>query len=54
MEPLCVSVAEAARVLGIGLTKTWALIGEDKLRSKKLGRRTVVTTKSIRELVEAE
>lgn len=51
MEPVCVSVPDAARALGIGTTYAYELIGAGKLRTRKLGRRTLVLTSSVRELV---
>ncbi len=51
MEPVTISVADAARVLGIGMTNTWAQIRSGKLQTLKLGRRTLVKTSSIRALV---
>lgn len=54
METICVSVPEAARALSIGLTKTWELIGQGKLRTQKIGRRTLVLAASVRELGEGE
>lgn len=51
MEPVTVTVEAARRALGLGLTKTWELIGNGQLQSVKIGRRTLVTTESIRSLV---
>jgi hypothetical protein len=51
MEPITVTVEAARRSLGIGLTKTWELIGNGQLETVKIGRRTLVTTASIRALV---
>lgn len=52
MEPITVSVEGARRALGLGVTKIYELIGEGKLRTIKIGRRTLITTESIRCLVE--
>ena len=52
MEPITVTVEGAKKALGIGTTKLYELIGEKKLRTVKLGRRTLIRTDSIRELVE--
>lgn len=51
MEPLTISVSEAARVIGLGKTRTWALISSGELAAVKLGRRTLVRTDSLRALV---
>jgi excisionase family DNA binding protein len=52
MEPITVTVQGARQALGIGTTKLYELIGSGKLRTVKLGRRTLVRTDSIRELVD--
>lgn len=51
---LLVSVAEAADLLSIGLTKTWQLIKIGDLEVRRLGGRTLVTMASIRRLAGAE
>lgn len=53
MEPITVTIRGAQSALGLGHTKIYALISEGKLKAVKVGRRTLVTTNSIRELVEA-
>ena len=53
MEPITVTVDGAKRALGIGHTKLYELIGEGRLATIKIGRRTLVRTDSIRALVEA-
>ena len=47
-----VSVMEASRLLGIGRTKTYELLNSGTLRARKIGRRTVISTASIRELID--
>ncbi len=49
LEPLLVPVQQAFRMLGLKNTKGYALIGEGKLRARKIGARTVVEMTSIRE-----
>jgi excisionase family DNA binding protein len=49
---IAVSINEAARALGLGRTSIYALINEGRLEARKLGRRTLVTTESIRALIE--
>lgn len=51
MEPITVTVDGARKALGIGTTKLYELIGAGKLRTVKVGRRTLVRTDSIRDLV---
>ena len=52
MEPVCVSVNEARQALGVGRTKLYELINAGKLRVVRLGRRTLVSTESLRELAQ--
>lgn len=52
MEPITVTTAEAARSIGIGKTKLFALIGEGRLKTIRLGGKVLVTVESIRQLVE--
>ncbi|MEH3046187.1 helix-turn-helix domain-containing protein [Sphingomonas adhaesiva] len=52
MEPLTVTVEGARKALGLGTTKLYELIGEGKLQTIKVGRRTLVKTESIRALVD--
>lgn len=51
MQPESVSVADAAKMIGIGLTKTYDLINTGDLASLKLGRRRLVRVESIRGLL---
>jgi excisionase family DNA binding protein len=48
MEPICASINETARALGIGRTKVYELINVGQLETVKIGRRTLVRTASIR------
>ena len=50
MEPICISINETARVLGIGRTKVYELIKAGRLETVKIDRRTTVRTASIRAL----
>lgn len=54
MDPLAISINETAKVLGLGRTSIYAMIGEGRLETFKLGRRTLVKTESIRRLVEGQ
>jgi excisionase family DNA binding protein len=51
MEPIATSINGAARALSLGRTSIYALIKEGRLATVKLGRRTLVTTASIRALI---
>ena len=52
MEQLTVTVGGASAALGLGRTKIYALVAEGKLKKRKVGRRTLITTESIRALVD--
>ena len=51
MEPLTVTIAGTRQMLGLGNTKLYELINEGLLDTIKLGRRTLVTVSSIKQLV---
>ena len=52
VNPLLLSINEAAKTLSLGRTSIYALIKQGKLETVKLGRRTAVKVESIRRLVE--
>lgn len=52
MEPLTVTIQGARKATGLGATKLYELINEGKLKTVKIGRRTLVKTDSIRALVD--
>lgn len=54
MEPLAVSVNDAAKALGLGRTSIYSMIGDGRLDTFKLGRRTLIKTASIRRLVDTQ
>ncbi len=54
MEVLLVSINEAAKTLNLGRTSVYALISKGELESRKMGRRRMVTTASIRRLVDGK
>jgi excisionase family DNA binding protein len=45
--PLAYSIPDAARLLGIGKSKAWALVREGVLRPVRLGKRTVIPASEI-------
>lgn len=53
MEPVLCSIADAARILGIGKTKTYELISDAQLDCVTIGTRRLVKVASINRLVEA-
>ena len=54
MEPLAVSINDTAKVLGLGRTSIYAMIGDGRLEAFKLGRRTLIKAESIRRLVATQ
>jgi excisionase family DNA binding protein len=52
LEPLTVTVQEARRLTGLGNTTIYKLIGQGKLRTTKIGARTLVIYQSIKALIE--
>ena len=54
MEPLLVSIADAAKALSIGRTSVYELINSGALETRKMGRRRLVTVASIKRLAAGE
>jgi excisionase family DNA binding protein len=52
IEPIAISVNSAAQTLGIGRTSIYALLKQGRLDAIKIGRRTLLTTESIRKLAQ--
>jgi excisionase family DNA binding protein len=52
VEPIATTIKGAAQALGVGRTTIYDLIRQDRLEKVKLGRRTLITTASIRKLIE--
>jgi excisionase family DNA binding protein len=50
--PLAHDVPTAARLIGIGPSKTWALIAEGKIRATRIGRRTLISAREIERVLE--
>lgn len=53
MEPLFASVVDASRLLGVGRTTLYRLIGEGQLETVKIGRRRLIKTVSLHRLANA-
>ena len=54
MEPLAVSIKDAAKALGLGRTTIYAMIADGRLEAFKVGRRTLVRMESIRRVIAGE
>jgi excisionase family DNA binding protein len=54
VEPLAISVNDAAKALGLGRTSIYSMIGDGRLETFKLGRRTLIKMASIRRLVDSQ
>lgn len=54
MDPVSVTIDGAVKATGLGRTTLYALIGEGKLATVKIGRRTLVRTDSIRKLLQVD
>ena len=52
VEPICVRVNDAARMIGVGRTKLYELISSGELETVKIGKATRITTASLRRLVD--
>lgn len=52
MDPLLVSVEEAARLLGLGRSAAYELLARGDLPRVKVGRRTLVPVRALSEWVE--
>lgn len=53
-EPLAYSVADACKVSSLGKTRIYQLAAEGRLEVRKVGKRTLVTARSLRALIEGE
>jgi len=54
MEPLALSVNDAAKALSLGRTSIYAMISDGRLEAFKLGRRTLIKMESVRRIVADE
>lgn len=54
LDPLAVSAAEAARLLGVSRPTIYQYIGQAGFPSFKLGNRTLVSVEGLREWVKAQ
>lgn len=54
IEPLAVSAAEAARLLGISRPKVYELIAREDFPAFKLGGRTLISVEGLRRWIKAQ
>lgn len=52
MDPLFVSITEAAKALSLGRTSVYELINAGELETRKMGRRRLVTVASLKRLAD--
>ena len=52
MEQLAISINETAKALGIGRSSVYELLKSGKLDAFKIGRRTLLTTESVKRLAQ--
>jgi len=53
-DPICIRVNDAARMIGVGRTKLYALIAAGEVETVKLGKSTRVTMASLHDLVRRQ
>ena len=52
VEPICVRINDAARIIGIGRTKLYELIAAGEVDVVKIGASTLITVASLRRLIQ--
>ena len=52
VECLAVTIPDAAKMLGVGRSTIYGLLGNGQIDGRKIGDRTVITTASIRSFLE--
>lgn len=53
-ELICVRVNDAARMIGVGRTKLYAMIASGEVEAVKLGHATRITTASLHDLIRRQ
>jgi len=51
LRPITVTVQQARRLLGLGNTSVWKLIGDGRLRTVRIGKRRLILYESLEELI---
>lgn len=54
MEPITLTIARTRELSGLGTTTIYNLINNGTLRTTKVGRRTLIYTSSVRDLLGAD
>ena len=54
VEPICVKVNDAARMIGVGRTKLYEMIAAGEVETVKLGKATRITTASLHDLIRRQ
>lgn len=49
---MALSASEVSELLGLGMTKTWALIRSGEILSKRVGRRVIVLADDLKRFIE--
>lgn len=52
MEPIALSVSEAVKASGLGKTTLYEAMADGRLETRKVGRKRLVLTRSLRRLIE--
>ncbi|MEJ7936138.1 helix-turn-helix domain-containing protein [Sphingobium sp. AN558] len=53
-DPICLRVNDAARMIGVGRTKLYAMIAAGEVETVKLGKATRITTASLHDLIKRQ
>ena len=53
-EPIAYSVNDACKLLGLGRTLLYQMIGDGRVEARKIGKRTLITAASLHRLVDGE
>lgn len=54
MEPIALSVSDAVKASGLGRTTLYEAMSEGRMETRKVGRKRLILTRSLRRLIEGE
>lgn len=54
MEPIALSVSDAVKASGLGKTTLYEAMSDGRLETRKVGRKRLILTRSLRRLIEGE